>query len=487
MRLTLPKFSTIFTAGVAILIAVGVIAVSMQELKWMVAGFAGFTLLALFSLNPYKKESLFFLLFFSLPVGLNFYLIHKPSEVFQPITGLPIYLTEIILYVLFSIWIYEMVLGKAPLPTLHKKILIPFGILMVLSMLGLRGTDYSIVIKVGILWAEIKCLMIYIYASNQGANRKYFMIAVWALLGTLFLQCFVGFAQKATGGHLGIGIVGESAESFRNMRTGNSFVSRVGGTVGSPNALADYLGLVLPLALSLLMSKMNLKIRLFVVLPIFGMSCLLLMLTFSRGGWLGGGIGLLVTSYLLLVRWTGRSIISGLLLLWLCVMGAGFVIAASESVRKRLFEDDHGAAMTRLPIVFVAGEMIKENPVLGVGLGNFNHVSHGYDYTREFITYVFPWPVHNEFILTASEQGLIALALLLFILIQHFRMLFWMKNNSDDWLIVAASTGFIGGYLAWCVHQQFEFVFFMISLPFWALMGLVHSLYNQAKNQVAIK
>jgi O-antigen ligase len=321
-----------------------------------------------------------------------------------------------------------------------------------------------------------ECWLVFLYMANNLKDRKTIYLVIAVLLSTLVLQAAIGFAQEITGGHLGIRIFGEAEQSFREMRAGAGTVSRVGGTIGSPNKLAGYIGLILPINFALFFASISRRYKLFLLLPVFLMASGLELLTYSRGGWLGLGSGGAITLYWCLARLTKRKIVSFTLLVIFLVTFFFTSITLIESVRRRLFEEDYGAAYSRIPMALVASNMIYHNPWLGVGLVNYTSVSAGYDISREAISYSFPWPVHNEFLLLAAELGLPALGLFLFILIVVFVQLIRIGRSRADPVMPHIAIGFFGGLVAWCVHYQFEFAYVVMLVEIWAYVGIIQAM-----------
>ena len=70
----------------------------------------------------------------------------------------------------------------------------------------------------------------------------------------------------------------------------------------------------------------------------------------------------------------------------------------------RIFEDDGKAYESRWDLFWVAVEMIKENPVFGIGLNSFEENMTRYD--RSGITNIIQQPVHNIYMLIAAETGI---------------------------------------------------------------------------------
>jgi O-antigen ligase len=457
---------------------------SALEAKWML--FITIALVCIAAVFVIPKREKFFLcvFFFTLPIGLNFYPIYIYPMVFRPFNGFAIYLYDLPFFFLFLFWVVRVVINPQEKIYFYPWISIPFLLIFAFAIAGINRSLAPGVIKFSSLWVIFECWLVFLYMANNLKDSKTIYLVMYVLLSTLVLQAGIGFAQKFTGGHLGLAIFGEAEQSFREMRAGVGTVSRVGGTIGSPNKLAGYIGLILPINLALFFAPIGRRYKIILLLPLFIMSAALELVTFSRGGWVGLGIGGAITLYWCLARLTKRKVISLILLVTLLVTSFISTIALMESVRRRLFKEDYGAAYTRIPMALVATNMIYHNPLLGVGLVNYTSVSAGYDISREAISYTFPMPVHNEFLLVASELGLPALGLFVLILIVVFVQLIRIGRSHADPIIPHVAIGFFGGFIAWCIHHQFEFAYVVMMVPIWSYVGLIQAMYQVTNTDI---
>ncbi|MGH9587128.1 MAG: O-antigen ligase family protein [Acidobacteriaceae bacterium] len=131
----------------------------------------------------------------------------------------------------------------------------------------------------------------------------------------------------------------------------------------------------------------------------------------SRGGWLEL---ILSIAILALARWwrNGASV-KGIAI---GAVGASIValtLFVPNPISERLSANDHGSAVSRIPLMHLADTMIEANPFLGVGANNFAVVMEKYE-GPEF-RHAWLYTVHNEFLLVASETGIIGLVAYLWI------------------------------------------------------------------------
>ncbi len=149
---------------------------------------------------------------------------------------------------------------------------------------------------------------------------------------------------------------------------GGQTIMRAIGLFPDPHTLSFYLGLVFPFVLALLFLGKKKSLALFIV------SCLLLavlLLTFSRGGYFGL-LACLAVFFLFAWRFFGageKKFFSACFLVM-----AAILLLVGRPVAIRLassFNLSEGSNMGRLVIWQDSWEIIKKNPIIGVGLGNY--------------------------------------------------------------------------------------------------------------------
>jgi O-antigen ligase len=270
------------------------------------------------------------------------------------------------------------------------------------------------------------------------------------------------------------------------MRVGEGLVSRVAGTFGHPNNLAGYLNMLIMINLALLFANIDLRWKI-ILLPVLVLTVTANLLTLSRGAWLAMGAGILVTLSLCLGRlWRNKA----LALMFAATVLAFFLITSLvfvEPLKRRFFQEDYGAAQSRLPMSMVALNIIKHRPWLGVGLTNYVSAAPGYDLTREAISYEFPRPVHNEFLLIAAELGIPALLLFITIILAITRQLWRLSQYQGDGLMPFLAIGLLGTYVGWSIFRQTDYSYVLLADSFWVLAGLTQAMTIMVgQNQGAI-
>ncbi len=465
--------------------AVGLVLASAAGTKWLVFIFMSLICMAGLLMISDRERFLLYITVFVLPIGLNFHLIYLKPMVYRPVRGVVFEIFDVPFFFLMILWLLRVFTTNRRV-RLYPEISIPFALIWLLTMVGLYGSTNPPIISAWSLVLLLKNLLVFLFVANNVRDRRTIMIVIGVLLATAVVQALLGYAQRFTGGRLGLEILGESTQSFRMMKAGATVISRVAGTFGSPNRLAAYLGLLLPINFALFFAPLEAKYKRYLVVSL-ALVGLAEILTFSRGGWVGLAVGGALTLYWCTAKRITDRFWSFVFVGFIVVSFIVLAIILVEPLRTRLFEDDYGAAYTRIPLALVALNLIRHNPFFGVGLGNYTAPSFNYDNTPEGITQWFPWPVHNEFLLIAGEQGLPALALFLFIFIILMVKIVRVGKNVTDPVLAHAAVGLTGGLVAWVIHHQFESVHVFVTPLYWFLFGLIQAMFDVVREEAHLE
>jgi hypothetical protein len=254
---------------------------------------------------PERQKVLLYLTVVLLTVPLDFHPIYLESNTTPwPVAGWRISLFDVTFLFLLVCWLLRRVLDNTWRIRLFPRLTLAYGLLWGLCLLSLARADLPLVIKLCALFLVTESWFIFLYFANQLLNPRLLWGVVAALLAAGAFQALLGLLQYFSGGTLGLEFFGE-AKTHMMMRAGDVLVSRVSGTFGHPNNLAGYLAMVLQLNLALLFAplKRGLRVLLGACLGLLGVA---LLLTLSRGGWLAGTLGVMITAFLCLRRRTRR-------------------------------------------------------------------------------------------------------------------------------------------------------------------------------------
>jgi O-antigen ligase len=317
----------------------------------------------------------------------------------------------------------------------------PVALFLVASLSSLLVTEYPL-LSVRELRALIlePLLFFWLLHTLPGSASK-------ALAGFLIAATVTALAAIAQG-PLGIG--GTSAEG----------VLRVQAWYPSANHLALMLGRAWPVLVAAALSG-----RQWVWLPA-GIVGLALVLTFSTGGWLGALAGTLVVLAVLgrqrLTFRVGAAAASGLVLV------SGLAIAGILPERLNPLRQTGGF---RLDLWQSSLEMVRDHPLLGIGLDNFAYAYQAYlregAVAEPNLSHPHNWVLHMWL-----ELGLLGLVAFGWLVLRFWRNVSAALNQTESRWVVAGAAGAMADLL---VHGFIDNSYFLVDLAFvfWLCLALV--------------
>ncbi len=266
-----------------------------------------------------------------------------------------------------------------------------------------------------------------------------------------------------------------------------SKTTRIYSYLGNPNLLAGYILPAVILSFVAIFAWRSLPKKA-LALTMFIVNSACLVLTFSRGGWIGLVVSLLVLLVLLLYWWSidmpafWRTWSLPILLVslgTLSVLAVLFVPPVRERVLSIFAGRGDSSNNFRINVWMAAIEMIKDRPVIGIGPGNsaFNKIYPLYQ--RPNFTALSAYSVFLEI---AVETGLIGFACFIWLLLVTFnsalvqlRRLRQQRNAEGLWLIagIVALAGMLGHGLVDTVWYRPQ-----VNTLWWLMVGLVASYWK---------
>jgi len=255
---------------------------------------------------------------------------------------------------------------------------------------------------------------------------------------SVLVQGVIGVSQFIRGSSLGLSFLGES-QVVSGMQ-GSSFVTlggevflRAYGTFPHPNLFAGYLLFNILFALSLLNTKeKRVKVLSYVLLFC---SFVPLLFTFSR-------ISILL-AVIVLIIFFGTKVLKGNLFV--------FSLPLFFERFTNLFSSGDTSWEDRVNLAKASIKVVKENWLSGIGMGNFVKGMGG-NVPRSVNDVLLLQPVHNFFLLTFSELGLVGFGLYMWLLVK-----ICVKNISKFKLFTALVLG--------CLFVLISFDHYAFSLP----------------------
>ena len=242
---------------------------------------------------------------------------------------------------------------------------------------------------------------------------------------------------------------------------------RIYSTLENPNVLGEYLLLAIPMSVGLMWTKKKWLSKIF-YLGTTGILFLALILTFSRGCW----IGLMVTAAAFVTFVSGK--LWGLLLLALPVLP--FVIP--DSIIKRFTSVGNMEDTSTSYRVFIwmgTFALLKDYWFGGIGMGQeaFTNIYPFYSYNGIVAPHA-----HNTFLQLWVETGIWGLLVFVFIMFMYFKytagIMKQHKKGSDvHTLSVALSSGILG----FLVQSMFDNTFYnyRVFMIFWLVLAMTMS------------
>ncbi|MBA7521770.1 hypothetical protein ES705_13881 [subsurface metagenome] len=272
--------------------------------------------------------------------------------------------------------------------------------------------------------------------------------------------------------------------------------NKVFGLFGNVNYFAEYLIVLLPLAISLFFVCIN---KVYKILLLGGILAIggSIILTFTRGSYLAIGISSIFMFFLYLSS-QGKSFIKEHKKIFVFILAFIILVTFLFALPNPLNEP--GTAISkikeRISITQLTKDyslrrrfatwkfttmMIKDHPILGSGLGTFKYNSLNYQAkffdqreNRSFYPYGIADKAHNEYLQLWAELGIIGLGVFLWLIITYFnygiKLLKRIENKYKQGIII----GLMGGVIAVLIDAIFGFPLHLPAtlLLFWLTIGL---------------
>jgi O-antigen ligase len=235
-------------------------------------------------------------------------------------------------------------------------------------------------------------------------------------------------------------------------------VRRILAVYGSPNNLALYLDRALPLVIALALFAKERRIAYaLAAIPI----ALCLYLTYSRGAWLLG----LPAGLVFIGLMSGRR--ARLAIAALLIVGAIVLIPFLRTERAQsLFQAGTGTAFFRVSVWESAAAMIRDHPIVGVGLDNFL-----YEYSKYMKPEAWREPnlshPHNIVLDFWARMGILGVGALAWIVFEFYRAGLKKLARSDRALVLGLMASMTGAL----AHGMIDAAYFYVDLAFVFMMS----------------
>lgn len=291
---------------------------------------------------------------------------------------------------------------------------------------------------------------------NSASSRR-------QLLLTVRIMVFAGVAVSLYGFYQYLFRAGYQSAAWVDDKMFSAIEFRVPSTMGNPNMLGQYLVLILPLALALLLGAKRRRERA-VWLACCGVMGICLLLTFSRGAWLA--VIFAAAVFFIMLR-------PKLLLLAPAALAGLYFVMPAKVIQRFTSIGDLADRSTSYRVSIWRGSlrMLRDHWLQGVGPGSaaFNIVYPAYAYDEIVAPHT-----HNLLLQFVADAGVTALVLFLLILISYFRRLCAAIHRETDRMGKLLQIAFVSGVLGFMVQAMTDYSFYnyRVMFLFWAYLGL---------------
>jgi len=344
-----------------------------------------------------------------------------------------IYPLEAILAVSVLVCIYKSILGGDNCFGNMKLVYcyIPFVLCIMLS--AIKSIELSLTVKEVVRWLEL--IVIYYLTINLINDDKKMKVVLYSI--------FLTMAMVSVFGIINIDHFGEGY--------------RATSLFGNPNPLAGYANLIIPVSFGMLVTSVYLWER--ITLGIFTvLSIIILILTFSRSGWLS----LIMTMILVFSLTKVKKKRVGLLLVVFLAISA-ILLLSSNIIRGKFIETTTLNAVKvslepRALCYPIGLDMVKDDLILGIGIGNYPLLIKKYTKVYELTHYLQVYELtrhhlHSLYLQLFVETGFMGLFAFVFWLVCIIKYLMnslkSLENSRHYWLFV----GLMGGVIVYLFNN----------------------------------
>ena len=375
---------------------------------------------------------------------------------------------DVLIVVLYGLWIGSGTFRADVTAALRRRE-------VVIPLLGSLAVLPSIVVATDLhlTFAELLRMtwmyLLFLYVAARVRTRKDVVMVLVAFFAIGVAQAIIAGLQWRTGSSLGLSFLGEeSSLGIRTLDDGD--VPRPTGTVVHPIFLA---ALVAPIGLIAMSLAIVLRERRWrgVCGVMAAVAFTPLVLAQARASLLAAAI----TVTLLAIAMLRARLLAPTHVLVALAIGAGVGLVFLEPIQERLV-DNLGTSQfqleieSRLELNDVAFAMIRESPLVGLGLNQFETVQPRYD---DYGLLFAGNPVHNIYLLVAAETGIIGLAGFLAIYGTALAMALRCVRAKDP-LLVGVGVGITAALTFFALEELLSFALRQ-EMPlalFWILTGL---------------
>ncbi len=315
------------------------------------------------------------------------------------------------------------------------------------------------------LVVSLVSLALYFVIVNTLKTKKDFDKAMKIFIITAFILSIYGIMQYFT--------LGTTSKAWVDVNLNPDLETRVVGTFGNPNVFAEYLEHILPVAITLVFVYRKWLNKIIMGL-IAGVMFVCLVLTFSRGGYLGFVSAAMLFVLLKMAKFIPLFIAGGIAAIPLLpnvvlqrINTIGNVQDTSNAYRTYIWEGTIN--------------MIKDFWITGVGYGYWA-------FKNTFLEYGIKgsraWHSHNMYLEIMAEMGIFGMLTFIWVVLSIFISTIKFAKKTKDRYFSYVSVGLLGGFLSIMVHGIAEHILYMPKsvILFWMFAAFISAARNLGAN-----
>ena len=380
------------------------------------------------------------------------------------IFGIPSTVLEIMIYILFLVWIFGRIRKNNFYPALAE---------------GFSGfnrsckNNFTLSIGIALLFLGLTISTL----NSTDLRTSFGIFKGWFFDPFLFFIVFTSVIKKNDDIILSLkswvfsGVTVSLISIFYLLNNELTFDGRLKAFFLSPNHLAMYLAPAFLIALFFLLNKRVFSIFLLIIfVPLY--------FTYSYGAFLGIFAGILYlasrdaincvsTVNIFRNRVSGTRNSVSVYVFLLIIIFAGFIFISSNKFNQIINSDSRSSFHSRLMIWNSAGEIIKDNPLFGIGPGTFQktYLFYAEKFDEQYLEWAVPQP-HNIFLAFYLQTGLIGF-------VGFILILFWFFRRRNEAL--PRSYNVINALMIYIlIHGLVDTTYWKndLSLMFWIIIGM---------------
>lgn len=324
-----------------------------------------------------------------------------------------------------------------------------FGFAIVIAISALISISMAESIKIAMLM--IAFVLFYFVVINVITTKKQLKMILYVMAIMASFTAFYGIYQYIFGDVYSQAWIDE--DMFEDIRM------RVYSTLENPNVYGEYLLFIIPIIAALFWAEKGWKKKTFLLL-LLGVTTLALVLTFSRGCWLGILFAIAILAIIIDRRFIFLGIIALLML--------PFVLPDTIINRFMSIGDMNDSSTSyRVYIWMGTLAMLKDYWISGVGMGitSFNTIYPLYSYNNISAPHS-----HNLYLQVIVEYGIIGFITMVGVMYNYFKLALISLKNKKNIVLGGLMSGMLGFLLqSMTDHTWYNY---RVVLIFWVIIGL---------------